>query len=135
MLLRCATIVVTKRRFDNMTRINCGIPPAELSDRHIIAEHREIKRIPNLVKKGRYSMKDQPAEFTLGTGHVKFFYDKLGYLLERYKQLYDECVKRGFNVSNYTSAWDDVPDIMMGAYSPTQRDIDLIRNRIKERGA
>lgn len=118
-----------------MTRINCGIPPAELSDKHIIAEHREIKRIPNLVKKGRYSMKGQPAEFTLGTGHVKFFYDKLGYLLERYKQLYDECVKRGFNVSNYASAWDDVPDVMMGSYSPTQRDIDLIRNRIEERVA
>lgn len=118
-----------------MTRINCGIPPAELSNRHIIAEHREIKRIPNLVKKGRYSMKDQPIEFTLGTGHVKFFYDKLGYLLERYKQLYDECVKRGFNVTNYSNAWDDIPETMMGSYSPTQRDIDLIRNRIKERSA
>ena len=30
-----------------MTRINCGIPPEELSDKHLLAEHREIKRIPN----------------------------------------------------------------------------------------
>lgn len=26
-----------------MTRINCGIPPAELTREHLIAEHREIK--------------------------------------------------------------------------------------------
>lgn len=133
MHLRCATTVVTKRRFDSMTRINCGIPPAELSDRHIIAEHREIKRIPNLVKKGRYSMKGQPAEFTLGTGHVKFFYDKLGYLLERYKQLYDECLKRRFKVANYADAWSGVPENMMGMYSPTEKDIAIIRARINER--
>jgi deoxyribonuclease (pyrimidine dimer) len=117
-----------------MTRINCGIPPAELSDRHLIAEHREIKRVPNLVRKGRYSMKGQPVEFTLGTGHIKFFYDKLGYLLERYQQLYDECINRGFNVTNYASAWDDVPQEMMGSYMPKESDIDAIRKRIRERG-
>jgi hypothetical protein len=33
-----------------MTRINVGVDPAELSTRHLIAELREIKRIPNLVK-------------------------------------------------------------------------------------
>jgi len=26
-----------------MTRINVGIPPAELTNQHLIAEHREIK--------------------------------------------------------------------------------------------
>ena len=30
-----------------MTRINVGIPPTELTDRHLLAEHREIKRIQN----------------------------------------------------------------------------------------
>ena len=97
-----------------MTRINCGIPPAELSDRHLIAEHREIKRVPNLVRKGRYSMKGQPVEFTLGTGHIKFFYDKLGYLLERYQQLctsatlvflieFNEEHKKNFPTHKYTN--------------------------------
>ena len=28
-----------------MTRINVGIPPADLVNQHLIAEHREIKRI------------------------------------------------------------------------------------------
>jgi hypothetical protein len=34
-----------------MTRINTGIPPKELTDKHLLAEHREIKRIPNCIKK------------------------------------------------------------------------------------
>ena len=88
-----------------MTRINVGIPPAELNGRHLIAEHREIKRIPNLVNRGRYSLDNQPDTFKLGKGHVKFFYDKLLYLKRRYDALYNECRKRGFNVQNYSSAW------------------------------
>jgi deoxyribonuclease (pyrimidine dimer) len=116
-----------------MTRINCGIPPAELSDKHLLAEHREIKRVPNLIRIGKYSMEGQPSEFTLGTGHVKFFYDKLGYLLDRYRLLHKECLKRGFNVTDYGSAWLDVPPSMMGSYFPTENDARLIRERIRER--
>ena len=58
-----------------MTRINAGIPVETLHDKHLIAEHREIKRIPNCIAKGRYSLKDKPSKFVLGTGHVKFFYE------------------------------------------------------------
>lgn len=32
-----------------MTRINVGIPPRALSDKHLLAEHREIKRIKTNV--------------------------------------------------------------------------------------
>jgi hypothetical protein len=35
-----------------MTRINCGIPPAELTNKHLIAEHREIIRIFNAIAEG-----------------------------------------------------------------------------------
>lgn len=78
-------------------------------------------------------MKGQPELFTLGTGHVKFFYDKCGYLLRRYRELYEECKRRGFNVTNYIGAWDGIPSDMMKDYSPTQRDIDIITERINER--
>ena len=115
-----------------MTRINCGIPPAELNDKHLVAEHREIKRIPNQISKGRYDMKGQPKEFTLGTGHVKFFYDKLLYLKNRYEQIYQECKNRGFNVTYFGDAWNDVPKELMNDYKPTSRDQKLIRDRIKE---
>lgn len=116
-----------------MTRINVGIPPKGLSGKHLIAEHREIKRIPNLVKKGKLSDVGKPNEFKLGTGHVKFFRDKLGYLLERYNELYDECLRRGYKVTNYEDAWDGVPEELMGGYKPTKEAIKIVKERIEEK--
>ena len=116
-----------------MTRINVGIPPAELTNQHLIAEHREIKRIPNCIAKGKYNMNGIPDEFKLGTGHVKFFYNKLLYLKNRYWKLYIECIKRGFNVQNYSSAWDNVPQELMNHYQPTYKDRLIIQERINEK--
>lgn len=116
-----------------MTRINIGIPVKQLTDKHLMAEHRELKRIPNVVSRGRYNLKTTPKEFTLGKGHVSFFYDKLGYLKDRYLELYDECRARGFNVQSYISSWDGVPRELMNSYTPTQRDIDIVSERIRDR--
>lgn len=116
-----------------MTRINVGIPPAELADRMLIAEHRELKRIPNLVRQGKFNMAGQPAQFTLGTGHVKFFYDKLGYLRKRYELLYNECQRRGFAVSWFGNAWDGIDPCYLGDYRPTSDAVALVRARITER--
>ena len=116
-----------------MTRINVGIPPAELINQHLIAEHREIKRIPNCIAKGKYNMDGIPDTFKLGTGHVKFFYDKLLYLKNRYWKLYIECIKRGFKVQNYSSAWDNVPQELMNDYQPTYMDRKIIKERINDR--
>lgn len=116
-----------------MTRINAGIPPKQLTNKHLIAEHREIKRIPNVVSKGRYNLKNIPPEFTLGKGHVSFFYDKMGYLKERYISLYNECIARGFNVQNYEDSWNGVPSELMKGYVPTERDIQIITERIADR--
>ena len=116
-----------------MTRINVGILPKELSNKHLIAEHREIKRIPNCISKGKYNMDGQPDRFKLGIGHVKFFYDKLSYLKDRYILLYTECIRRGFNVQNYINAWDNIPKELMGDYIPTKSDRKLIQQRIKEK--
>ena len=116
-----------------MTRINVGYPVAKLTGKHLIAEHREIKRIPNTVRSGRAVIKDLPPVFTLGTGHVKFFYDKLGYLLERYKELYAECKRRGYQVQNYESAWQGIPEHLMGDYKGTDEDFQLIVDRINSK--
>ena len=91
-----------------MTRINASIPPAKLTTKHLIAEHREIKRIPNCIKKGRYNLSGIPDKFTLGTGHVKFFYNKLLYLYNRYKSLYQECKNRNLNVTDYSESFENV---------------------------
>ena len=116
-----------------MTRINVGIPPAELTDKHLLAEHREIKRIPNCIAKGKYNMEGIPERFKLGTGHVKFFYNKLLYLKNRYWKLYIECIKRGFNMQNYSSAWDNVPQELMNDYKVKANDIKIIRERINHK--
>jgi hypothetical protein len=116
-----------------MTRINAGIPAKELHDKHLLAEHREIKRIPNQISSGRYNMKGQPTEFCLGTGHVKFFYDKCGYLLKRYIELRTECRRRGFQVQDWEEAWTKVPPEMMGDWTPTETAVLLISKRIEER--
>ena len=116
-----------------MTRINAGIPPKQLTDKHLIAEHRELKRIPNVVSRGRYNLKTAPSEFTLGKGHVSFFYTRLGYLKQRYVELHAECKARGFNVQSYVSSWDGVPAELMGDYIPTEKAIQVVNERIKER--
>ena len=116
-----------------MTRINVGIQPIELNNQHLIAEHREIKRIPNCIAKGKYNMDGIPERFKLGTGHVKFFYNKLLYLKNRYVKLYNECINRGFNVQNYISAWDNVPEELMNNYKPTYTDRLIVQERIYEK--
>ena len=116
-----------------MTRINVGIPPADLVNQHLIAEHREIKRIPNCIAKGKYNMEGIPDKFKLGTGHVKFFYNKLLYLKFRYANLYTECIRRGFKVQNYIGAWDDIPQELMNDYKVKANDIRIIRQRINDR--
>jgi hypothetical protein len=117
-----------------MTRINCGVNADELPDKILLAELREIKRIPNAIRNGRYSLNGIPEEFTLGTGHVKFFYDKLEYLYERYQALRSEALDRGFNVSDFSEAWDGVPQELMNGYIEKIRDREIIISRIQERG-
>jgi len=116
-----------------MTRINVGIKPETLTRQHLLAEAREIKRIPNCVSKGKYNLKDQPKEFKLGPGHVKFFYTRLLYLKNRYEELYSECLKRGYNVTYYGNAWDNVPSELMNDWTPQEKDIETVKQRIKER--
>lgn len=116
-----------------MTRINVAIPPQQLTMRHLLAEHREMKRIPNVVSRGRYNMKSIPNQFTLGKGHVAFFYNKLQYLKNRYEEVYAECKERKYNVTYYGSAWNDVPKHLMNDYTPTERDEKLLRQRIAEK--
>lgn len=116
-----------------MTRINCGIPVQELTRQHLLAEHREIKRIPNNIANGKCAINDIPDSFRLGPGHVKFFYDKLLYLKNRYEELYAWCVEKNYNVAYYGSAWDKVPIELMNDYTPTDDDRAIVRARIAER--
>ena len=117
-----------------MTRINVGIDPAELPTKLLLAEHRELKRIPNMVRENRVNLTGIPARFTLGTGHVKFFYNKLGYLKDRYHKIYNECVSRKCNVQYYGGSFENISENLMSEYSPSQSDRELLIERIHLRG-
>lgn len=126
-----------------MTRINT-VQPQELIGKHLIAELHEMTRIYALVRKAqdrginqhnyKYMLK-QPSEYTLGTGHVKFFYSRLGYVTKRYYELNDEAKQRGYNV-NPISEQDLIKGIdkwWFGDYTPTEVSIKINRQRIAER--
>jgi len=115
-----------------MTRINVGIPPRYLPGPQLIAEHREIKRVPNAVRRHNPDLSNLPPEFKLGTGHVRFFYNKLGYLFQRYSSLYVECVRRGYHVTSFHSAWDGFP--LKVTWAPDKKAIDTVLARFRERG-
>ena len=117
-----------------MTRINVGIKPKYLSDEHLLAEHREIKRIPNMLYKGVLNNKNFkiPENFSLGNGHVLFFINKQLYLYMRYISIYNECINRGFNVTNYSNAFENIKqyDKYWNNYFPTETDKKLLIDRI-----
>jgi len=115
-----------------MTRINAAIKPYELPDKLLLAELREIKRIPNSIHKAK--VEGIPTEFKLGTGHVKFFYDKGQYTLDRYLILREEALKRQFNVQDFSEAWDSYPKELMNDWKETPEARDIIIDRINERG-
>lgn len=115
-----------------MTRINL-VPVGKLSDQHLLVEHREIKRIPNVIRKGRYNLNGIPPSYTMGKGHVKYFYNKLWFLYDRYKQIHKECIRRGFNVQDYSDCFKGVPDYLFNHWSPTQGEINISKKRIQEK--
>ena len=79
---------------------------------------------------------DAPSRYTLGTGHVKFFYDKLQWLFNRQRDLCYECEQRGFKIS-YDGAslasWRKMKRTLWNDWSPTKADIAVSRARINER--
>lgn len=123
-----------KGRIFLLTRINVGIDPKELPTKLLLAEHREIKRIPNTIKSGKAIISGIPDSFTLGPGHVKFFYDKLLFLKNRYLSIYDECIFRSCNVQSYAESFEAVPTKLFNDYVVTNRDRQLLIERIESKG-
>ena len=114
-----------------MTRINV-VPVEELADQHLIAEYREISRMPVFLKRSLASKKPLsiPEEYVFGKGHVSFFYDKLAYIKERHDALKVEGFSRGFNLSSITMSLSDIHPRFCNNYDPTPSAISLNKERI-----
>ncbi len=118
-----------------MTRINV-VPATELCDQHLLAEHRELTRIPNCLLTGRlkYNYPDRPLKYTLGKGHVKFFTNKLGYLHKRYNELHAECLARGFNTQYFFRNLDlSSCGFVFADWEPDEHAFRVNRERISEK--
>lgn len=86
-----------------MTRINL-VPVKCLTNKHLLAEYKEITRIPTAVEKFTQQGKtlhdvDIPNQYTLGKGHCKFFYNKLRFICARYVALHRELRVRNYNLN------------------------------------
>jgi deoxyribonuclease (pyrimidine dimer) len=75
-----------------------------------------------------------PKTFTLGRGHVLFFYDKLEYLTNRYEEVRKELALRGFNLDSSRELGSlGFDSEFYNDYVPTTDALQVIRTRIKER--
>lgn len=111
-----------------MTRINT-IDVALLADAHLMAEYRELPMVHGSLRRTLNSSKGfqlskVPPNYTLNSGHVYFWYNKRKYLHERFNQLVDELLFRGFDVKPQDrsidwSVFDSVPQI---EWYPTAKD-------------
>lgn len=122
-----------------MTRINC-IPPQELTGPHLVAEYRELPRIFTLARAAieRGEKPDDPRNprsYTLGKGHVRFFYPRLGFLVKRQKALIDEMLRREYQPSYRTTEHliENIPALWCADWQPDEAAIALNKARIAER--
>ena len=117
-----------------MTRINV-VHPSELVDKHLLAEYRELPRVFQLAhdwwaRDGR--LESLPRSYTLGTGHVRFFYDKLEFCRKRHLLLVYEMQSRGFQ-TNYERTPPILFKQLANDWKPTSEALHINRERIDDR--
>jgi hypothetical protein len=114
-------------------RLNCGISVEKLTDEHLFAEQRELKMLPSLFKRiGFSSLNKSPKEFTLGKGHMLFGVYHPAYALNRYKQVFNECIKRGYKIEDESWRWD-VYGNFRNDYKETGLEKNILIERMSER--
>lgn len=122
-----------------MTRVNV-VPVQELTREHLVAEYKEIMRLPKNIEKSLnrkskpFSKDEIPQEYTMGQGHVKFFYNKMEWVKQRFEQLVQEMNRRGYT-TNFTdsSMFDRCPKTWFNNYQPDEKAMSVNRARIEER--
>lgn len=123
---------------DVMTRINL-VHPTELTTKHLVAEYREIMRLPNNLRKSLsrddFKMSEIPTTYRMGKGHVKFFYDKMLFLQVRFGMLVGEMIRRGYN-PKFRDSRIFIPDDLRfyNDYMPDDDAIEINRERLTKGG-
>ncbi len=122
-----------------MTRINT-VHPSDLTDQWLLAEWRELPRIVNELEKHpqRFNIKKIPKQFTLNTGHVTFFRDKLLFLAKRHRELKRELRKRNIKHDKRIKVElhylpSHIKTFACNDWEPNQEDHSLLIERLQER--
>lgn len=121
-----------------MTRINL-LHVKVLPRAALVAEYRELPRIFTLSLKAHKrgltpSTYGIPEEFKLGPGHMKFSSNKLNFLKDRYCQICEEMIDRGYTVNFPEPNLPGIPIEWFGDYTPTKQAIAESRKRLIDRG-
>ena len=123
-----------------MTRINSDIDPKLLHRLHLLAELREITMVPASLRRSLSTssklmvISGIPKKFTLNTGHVKFFYNKLTFLQARFDRLCDEMERRGYIPDRTrTVAFDGFDERFYNDWTSTPADDTIVIERINLR--
>jgi deoxyribonuclease (pyrimidine dimer) len=117
------------------------VPPSELMDQHLIAEWNEIFMFVSALQRTLRSkngliMSKIPKNFTLNRGHGYFFYDKGKFVADRFELVREEMLLRGFNADpNRVFPRHLWPDRLFNDWEPSDCDIAISRDRIKEKVA
>lgn len=119
---------------DVMTRINV-IPPRLLYSKHLLAEYRELPRIFDAARV--VLVNEWVPTYRMGTGHVKFFYNKLQFLVRRQQSLIDEMIKRGYS-PQFTDPANKLTDNhrargLVNDWYPSRDDVVVNMGRLRER--
>lgn len=123
-----------------MTRINSDLDPKVLKRMHLLAELREITMVPASLRRSLRTksssdvMRSIPKNFTLNTGHVKFFYNKLAFLQTRFDKLASEMERRGYSPDwSRKTAFGNFDKIWYGEWQSTPADDAVVTERINLR--
>jgi deoxyribonuclease (pyrimidine dimer) len=118
-------------------RINV-IDPRYLADQHLVAEYRELKMLPKSLlrtlrsKKG-FDSKKVSKHYTLNTGHGYFFYNKVQFIVDRFKLILKEMEYRKFTTNFRELPLDGIPKEFFGNYKITEEAIQINLERIRLR--
>ena len=113
-----------------MVRVNL-ISPKKLADQHLVAEYAEILMLAEYIKK-HPELEGIPSGYCLGTGHQKFFKNKLKYLKKRHESLIKEMRRRGFHPKKSLSL-KGFPKANLKDWKPKEEDFKLISKRIAQK--
>lgn len=121
-----------------MTRINL-IPAKLLLDQHLLAEKKEINQLAGQMQRSLRSPNFDyyllPDTYTLGKGHVKFWYRYGAYIRYRYREIYKECLRRNFDVQdNFNDEWSKHGDHEYNLdFEPSEGHVLISKDRILRR--